>query len=74
MLIFKAFDARATSAKELVRRLKAPRFQKANPKLQVNVDINCLPNAPSVVFKLVDDSEVSTIYIADLLFYQNYRT
>lgn len=55
---FNAFDARATSAKELLRRLKAPRFNKSNPKLQVLVDSNARPDAPSVNFKLVDDSDI----------------
>lgn len=55
---FNPFDARATSAKELVRRMKAPRFQKANPKLQVLVDVNQYPTAPSVNFKLANDTEM----------------
>ncbi|CAB9509873.1 expressed unknown protein [Seminavis robusta] len=55
---FNALDARATSAKELIRRMKAPRFSKANSKLKVLVDVNSKPDPPSVLFKMVDESEL----------------
>lgn len=70
LLLLTAFDARATSAKELCRRLKAPRFHKANPKLKVIIDNNARPDPPSVNFKLVNDLDVSatkSIYMLLLL-------
>ncbi len=54
-----AFDGRAKSAKEMWRQMKASRFYKANPKLKLNTHVLGGPDAPEVLFTLVDDTEVS---------------
>jgi hypothetical protein len=39
--------------------MKASRFYKANPKLKLNTHVLGGPDAPEVLFTLVDDTEVS---------------
>ena len=53
-----AFDIRTKSAREVWRQMQAPRYTKANPSLKINMDIVATPDAPEVVFKFIDDTEV----------------
>jgi hypothetical protein len=41
------------------RQMLASRFYKANPKFKLNTHVLGGPDAPEVLFKLVDDTEVS---------------
>jgi hypothetical protein len=39
--------------------MQATRYRKANPKLKINTEVLGTAAAPEVVFKLIDDTEVS---------------
>lgn len=39
--------------------MQATRYHKANPKLQINTEVLGSAAAPEVVFKFIDDTEVS---------------
>jgi 39S ribosomal protein L53/MRP-L53 len=54
-----AFDARSRAARELLRQVESTRFQKANPKLKIGLDIHSRPDAPTAEFKFVDGTNVS---------------
>lgn len=68
-----AFDARTTSARELLRQVRADRFKTANPKLAISATVTGTADPPKVVFQFVDESVVSSssstswkaIYIVD---------
>uniref|UniRef100_A0A7S3DNA3 Large ribosomal subunit protein mL53 n=1 Tax=Entomoneis paludosa TaxID=265537 RepID=A0A7S3DNA3_9STRA len=47
---FNPFDRRSTSARDVMDRLHAPRFQKANPRLTFEYDVHNRPKAPFVEF------------------------
>jgi hypothetical protein len=53
-----AFDARSTSAREMMRQVQASRFKKANPKLQIRFDIHGRVDKPIVQFSFADGTEV----------------
>lgn len=50
---------RTRSARELLRQVNSERFLRANPKLKVNPNIHAKPNAPTVKFSFVDETDVS---------------
>jgi hypothetical protein len=52
-----AFDARSTSAREMMRQVQASRFKKANPKLQIRFDIHGRVDKPIVQFSFADGTE-----------------
>mmetsp|Transcript_15982 Transcript_15982/g.27067 ORF Transcript_15982/g.27067 Transcript_15982/m.27067 type:complete len:116 (+) Transcript_15982:1293-1640(+) len=54
---FNPFDARTTSARELLRQIQSTRYQTSNPKLVVNATTTASAAPPSVVFKYVDGTE-----------------
>ncbi len=54
-----AFDNRTKSAREIWRQMQATRYHKANPKLQINTEVLGTAAPPEVVFKFIDDTEVS---------------
>jgi cytochrome c1 len=58
-LFFAAFDARTTSARELLRQVRADRFKAANPKLEIAATVTGTADPPKVLFQFVDESEVS---------------
>jgi hypothetical protein len=43
--------------------MQATRFYKANPKLKVNTEVLGSAAAPEVVFKFIDDTEVSQSFL-----------
>ena len=53
-------DSRASSARELLRQVRAERFKKANPKLEVSATVTASAAPPSAVFKFIDDTEVGS--------------
>jgi hypothetical protein len=55
-LILKAFDNRTTSARELLRQVQASRFRKANPKLDIKLDVHSRPTPPTAVFQFIDET------------------
>ena len=55
-----AFDGRTKSARELWRQMQASRYHAANPKLKINTHVLSTADPPEVVFKFIDDTEVST--------------
>jgi hypothetical protein len=55
-----AFDARTTSARELLQQVRAERFKKANPKLEILTTVTGSAAPPKAVFKFVDDTEVGS--------------
>ena len=55
-----AFDNRTKSAREIWRQMQATRYHKANPKLKINTEVLGSAAAPEVVFKFIDDTEVSS--------------
>ena len=57
-----AFDRRTTSAQELLRQVQAERISKANPKMQLNVDIIGTVDPPQVKFEFVDGTKVRIFY------------
>ena len=56
---FPAFDARTTSARELLRQIHSERMLACNPKLKVINDIHSKPNAPRIQFDFVDGSDMA---------------
>ena len=56
---FNPLDNRTSSAREIWRQMQATRYRKANPKLKINTEVLGTAAAPEVVFKLIDDTEVS---------------
>ena len=59
-----AFDKRTSSAREIWRQMQATRYHRANPKLKINTDVSGTAAAPEVVFKLIDDTEVSVLIVS----------
>jgi hypothetical protein len=59
IFFFAAFDARTTSARELLRQVRADRFKAANPKLEIAATVTGTADPPKVLFQFVDESEVS---------------
>ena len=57
-----AFDNRTASAREIWRQMQSTRYYKANPKLKINTEVLGTAAAPEVVFKLIDDTVVSSMY------------
>mmetsp|Transcript_2944 Transcript_2944/g.4785 ORF Transcript_2944/g.4785 Transcript_2944/m.4785 type:complete len:117 (-) Transcript_2944:64-414(-) len=55
---FNPFDSRTTSARELLRQVQASRLKAANPKLEIDAKVLNSAEAPSAVFKFVDDSQI----------------
>lgn len=55
-----AFDNRTKSAREIWRQMQATRYHKANPKLKINTEVLGTAAAPEVVFKFIDETEVSS--------------
>lgn len=53
-----AFDSRTTSIRELMRQVQTPRYQKANPRLKINVNIHSTYSAPLAQFNFIDNTEV----------------
>jgi hypothetical protein len=53
-----AFDGRTKSAREMWRQMQASRFRKVNPGLKINTNVVSTPDAPEVIFKFIDDTEV----------------
>mmetsp|Transcript_17803 Transcript_17803/g.23046 ORF Transcript_17803/g.23046 Transcript_17803/m.23046 type:complete len:118 (-) Transcript_17803:144-497(-) len=51
---YNPFDMRTTSAREIVDRMHAPRYKKANPRLKLDIEIHDRPSAPFVEFHFVD--------------------
>lgn len=56
-----AFDNRTASAREIWRQMQSTRYYKANPKLKINTEVLGTAAAPEVVFKLIDDTVVSSM-------------
>ncbi|KAL9190115.1 hypothetical protein ACHAXT_007326 [Thalassiosira profunda] len=56
---FNPFDARTTSARELLRQIHSERMLACNPKLKVINDIHSKPNAPRIQFDFVDGSDMA---------------
>lgn len=56
---FNPIDARSTSCKEMWNQLGCERFQKANPKLKLNVATPYSPKPPVIDVSFVDGSEMS---------------
>ena len=42
--------------------MQSTRYYKANPKLKINTEVLGTAAAPEVVFKLIDDTVVSSMY------------
>lgn len=63
LFVLLAFDNRTSSAREVWRQMQATRFYKANPKLKVNTEVLGSAAAPEVVFKFIDDTEVSQSFL-----------
>jgi hypothetical protein len=61
-----AFDNRTKSAREIWRQMQATRYHKANPKLKINTEVLGTAAAPEVVFKFIDDTEVSLYVYASV--------